>query len=69
MNKEIPHDRLLRINEVLQILPVSRSAWWNGVREGRFPQPIKLGPRTTCWRYSEIMKLVSADSIDNGEAA
>ena len=40
------------------IIPVSRSSWWLGVRSGRFPQPIKLGPRTTAWRVEDIRKLI-----------
>jgi len=56
---------LYRINDLIpkdkdqpRILPMSRSTWWQGVKEGRFPQPIKLGPRTTCWRKSDIEKLL-----------
>ncbi|MDZ7832983.1 MAG: AlpA family phage regulatory protein [Desulfobacterales bacterium] len=51
-------DRLLRGKEVLAIIPISRSSWYKGVKEGRYPQPIKLGPRTTCWRESDINKLI-----------
>lgn len=53
-------DGLLRERQVLEILPIGRSTWWAGVKAGRFPQPIKLGPRTTCWRKSDIQKLVEA---------
>jgi hypothetical protein len=28
-------------------IPVGRSTWWAGVKSGRFPKPVKLGPRTT----------------------
>lgn len=53
-----PEDKLLRVNDVLQRLPMSRSSWWNGVKEGRYPQGIKLGPKTTCWRASDINALI-----------
>lgn len=36
------------------IVNVSRSAWWAGVRTGRYPKPIRLGPRTTVWLGSEV---------------
>ena len=26
------------------LIPVSRSTWWAGVKSGRYPQPVKLGP-------------------------
>lgn len=40
------------------LIPVSRSTWWAGVRTGRFPQPIKLGPKTTVWRVEDIRALI-----------
>ena len=39
------------------IIPVGKSCWWAGVKSGRFPQPIKLSPRVTAWRASEIFAL------------
>ena len=50
--------RLLRINQVLALVPVGRSSWWEGCRTGRYPKPIKLGPRTTVWRAEDIAALV-----------
>ncbi|MBV8135351.1 MAG: AlpA family phage regulatory protein [Deltaproteobacteria bacterium] len=49
---------LLRLPQVLSLVPVSKSTWWNGVRSGRFPKPVKLSERTTCWRASEIFALI-----------
>lgn len=51
-------DRLLRLREVLQIIPVSRSSWYEGVKAGRYPAPVRLGPRTTAWRESDIRALM-----------
>jgi prophage regulatory protein len=31
-------------------IPVSKSTWWAGIKDGRFPKPVKLGPRITAWR-------------------
>ena len=39
-------------------IPVGRSTWWAGVKIGRFPQPVKLGPRTTVWKVEDIRKLI-----------
>ena len=46
--------RLLRIKEVLARLSISRSSFLEGCRTGRFPQPIKIGPRTTVWKDEDI---------------
>lgn len=40
------------------IIPLSRSSWLAGVKDGRFPQPIKLGPRVTVWNAAEVMDLI-----------
>ena len=40
------------------VLPISKSAWWDGIKRGKYPAPIKLGPRTTAWRWSDIAELV-----------
>ena len=53
-------DKLLRINQIIPaILPISKTSWWNGVKSGLYPQPVKLGPRTTAWRESDVMRIVS----------
>jgi prophage regulatory protein len=39
-------------------IPVSRSTWFAGVKSGRFPAPVKLGPRITAWRDADIQQLV-----------
>ena len=42
------------------IIPVSKSTWWNGIKEGRFPKSFKLGPRTTVWRVEDIRRLIES---------
>ena len=42
------------------LIPVSKSTWWEGVKSGRFPAPVKLGPRITAWRVEDIRALIIA---------
>jgi prophage regulatory protein len=43
------------------VIPVSRSTWWNGVRSGRYPQPVRtLGARITAWRVEDIRALIES---------
>ncbi len=49
---------LLRLREVLKRVPVSRSTWYAGVAQGRFPRPVRLGARSVAWRASDIDSLV-----------
>ena len=54
-------EELLRLKSILAPegpIPVSKSTWWAGVKDGRFPRSIKLSPRVTVWRSVEIKKLV-----------
>jgi prophage regulatory protein len=41
-------------------IPVGRSTWWAGVKIGRFPKPVKLGPHTTAWKVEDIRKLIES---------
>ena len=50
----------IRLPEVLAIFPVSKSTWWEGVRAGRYPEPVKLGPRITAWRVEDIRRLLES---------
>ena len=55
--------KLIRLPEVLKILPISKSTWWKGVAEGRYPQSIRLGTRITCWRLNDILALVDKGTV------
>ena len=47
------------------IIPISNSNWWAGIKTGKYPKPVKLGPRTTVWRAKDIQALVERIN-DNG---
>jgi prophage regulatory protein len=55
-------DRLLRLNQIVpHLLPISKTSWWNGVKKGIYPKSVKLGPRTTAWRESEILAIIEKE--------
>ena len=58
MTQSIPATGFLRLPQVLTLVPISKSAWWEGCKTGRFPKPVKLGPRTTAWKAEDIAALV-----------
>lgn len=51
--------RLYTASRVAVLLCISEASWWQGVKEGRYPQPIKLGKRTTRWRSTDIERLIN----------
>jgi predicted DNA-binding transcriptional regulator AlpA len=58
VSADYPPAALLRLEQVLTLVPVSKSSWWLGVKTGRFPRSFKLGRRTTVWRAADIYKLI-----------
>ncbi len=56
---DFPQTGFVRIWQIIAPLgpiPVSRSTWWLGIKQGRFPQGTKLGG-VTVWRAEEIRAL------------
>ena len=54
------YEALLRLPAVLKRFPVSRSAWYAGVKAGIYPPAIKLGLRTAAWKKSSIDALIES---------
>lgn len=48
-------------------LPISKSSWWAGVKAGRYPAPVKLGPRITAWRVEDILALMEHGTTKGAE--
>lgn len=51
----------LRLNQLIGeggLLPISRSTLYSWVADGKLPAPIKLSPRVSVWRKSDILAFV-----------
>jgi predicted DNA-binding transcriptional regulator AlpA len=53
-------DKLLVLPEVLKRFPVAKSTWFNGVRNGKYPKPVRLSIRRVAWRESSIDELIAS---------
>ena len=42
------------------VIPIKKTAWYQGIKSGRYPAPVKLGPRATAWRVADIRALIEA---------
>lgn len=51
-------NRLLRLPQVLAVVPVSRASWYAGIKAGRYPRPVPLGPRSVAWRARDVMLIL-----------
>ena len=64
----------LRIDDVIGskkkgvsgIIPMSRSNWYQGISEGRYPAGVKLSERSIAWRSTDIESLVTKLSESRG---
>lgn len=54
---ELPNEGLVRLPIVLKVLGIKRTAFYDGIRKGYYPKPVKLGPRISAWRVEEIREL------------
>jgi prophage regulatory protein len=63
----LPQHGFVRLPTIPAVFPISRSSWWAGVKVGRYPPPVKLGPRTTAWRVEDIRTLVERLGRDTSQ--
>jgi prophage regulatory protein len=52
-NAQTPSITLIRIPQILEIMPVSKSKFWLMVQKGEFPKPIKIG-RSSFWTIEQV---------------
>ncbi len=43
------------------VVPVCKTTWWAGVKNGNFPKPVMLSPRVAVWHVEDIRKLIASD--------
>lgn len=63
----LPQSGFIRLTGILAPngpIPVSKSTWWAGIKDGRYPKPVKLGPRITAWRVEDIRALIAGAAND-----
>lgn len=43
------------------LIPVRKSCWWDGIKSGRYPEPVKLGNgRRPFWKVEIILALIAS---------
>ncbi|MBK7463426.1 MAG: transcriptional regulator [Betaproteobacteria bacterium] len=67
--KSLPPTGFLRLHQIIGsrtknppvtgLIPIGRSTWLEGVKSGRYPQPVKgLGDRISVWRVEDILAFI-----------
>jgi len=68
-NIQMPEAGFMRLNQILAIIPVSKSTWWAKVKSGDYPQPVKLSECTTAWQVKDINNLIQQLTNNGGNNA
>jgi prophage regulatory protein len=55
----LPDTGFVRLPVVLAHLGISKTSWYRGIGEGRYPRPVSLGPMTSAWRAEDIHSLIA----------
>jgi len=56
---KLPEIGFLRLKQVLQLIPISKTAFYDGIQSGIYPKQVKLGKRSSAWKISDIRKLIA----------
>ncbi|MEX3812128.1 helix-turn-helix transcriptional regulator [Paraburkholderia sp. BR13439] len=54
ITKELPPTGLVRRSQFKGIVPVSDATIWRWVKDGRFPQPLRVSPRLRLWNVADL---------------
>jgi prophage regulatory protein len=75
-SNKLPQSGLVRIWQIIgskkrglpPILPVSKSTLWNWIKQGKWPPPIKLSARVSCWDVETVREALAALQNSKKEA-
>jgi prophage regulatory protein len=60
----LPEIGYIRLPTILEVLPISKTRFYGGIKAGEFPAPCHIG-RLSLWRAQDIRRLI--ERIGNGE--
>lgn len=66
MHNQLPQTGFVRLPQILAHIPVSRSAWWAGVKSGKYPASVKISKNTTAWKAEDIHNLIARLASEGG---
>lgn len=49
----LPETGFVRLPVILSLIPIGKSSWWEGVKKGIYPQPVRIGQRVTAWKAED----------------
>ena len=58
--KSATPERLLRLNQVEEMVGLRKSSIYDGMKRGDFPSAVRLSRRAVCWPESKIQEWIAA---------
>ena len=62
---DIPKEGFLRLQDIVKnpnnphpLIPISRAGWYAGIKEGKYPKPVRLSARAVAWRREDIVAIM-----------
>jgi len=55
----LPEIGYVRLPQILAVLPMGKSTFWNRVKAGIYPKPKKLGAKISVWRVEDIRAILA----------
>ena len=60
-----PTEKLLRVPEVEDLTAMKKSKLYDLVKQGQFPAPVRLGPRSVRWRLTDVQAWIDGLKTDS----
>lgn len=58
-------DKVHRLPSALAITGLCRTSLYNYLKEGQFPEPVRLGARAVGWKESDLMAWIASRQTRN----
>jgi predicted DNA-binding transcriptional regulator AlpA len=56
---DLPDSSVIAVDEVLALVRVSRSTWYAGIKSGRFPAAVHIGPSSPRWPLGLVRQVTT----------
>ena len=57
---DMPKSGFVRLPTILELIPVSRSTFFEMVSRGEFARPVKLSSRVSAWRVEDVNAFIAS---------
>jgi prophage regulatory protein len=59
MNNKNYSDQFIKLSDILNMLSISRKTWFEWIKDGHAPEPVKFGPKTFRWHEKDIKEYIN----------